>query len=322
MVASRLHFELKMKNFKKPMDQKVVWAVDAFPESLETQVQAGGGARFFLEHSAAEIEPVYVYCPDPPGIFVQETPDIDRPWLDTGRKNLSMLVKLAGLPRVQKPKFIKSTGLSVRAMVESLVDFAINAKADLILVGSNSRRGVARLLMGSFAEELVLKSPLPVLVTSKKAGVTNQSHFNTFLFPTDFSDSSRKVFDEVVDRAKNLGVEIVLLHQIELFHISLPYPFVVPSVGKEAFDEVVAQAQTAGKAWMDYADSHGVAISFNLVRKMDDAATVIVKAARKFPSCVIVMASRSGPIETKIVGSNTRKVLRSAACPVLVLHPE
>lgn len=62
------------------------------------------------------------------------------------------------------------------AMVESatgsiagtVVKEAKRWKADLIVVGSNSRGGVGRALLGSAAEEIARESPVPVLVVPKR----------------------------------------------------------------------------------------------------------------------------------------------------------
>ena len=45
-----------------------------------------------------------------------------------------------------------------------VVDDAIDWKADLIVIGSHGRRGIGRLIIGSDAEQILRKSPVPVLL--------------------------------------------------------------------------------------------------------------------------------------------------------------
>lgn len=45
-----------------------------------------------------------------------------------------------------------------------IVQSARNVEADLIVVGSHGRTGVARLMLGSVASKVVAESPIPVLV--------------------------------------------------------------------------------------------------------------------------------------------------------------
>lgn len=61
-------------------------------------------------------------------------------------------------------------GLNWRAVVgrgepvEALLDIAEREKADLIVISSQGRTGLKRLILGSVAEELARVSPLPVLI--------------------------------------------------------------------------------------------------------------------------------------------------------------
>lgn len=51
--------------------------------------------------------------------------------------------------------------------VEVILRVAQELPADLIVVGSHGRTGLARLLMGSVAEQIVRKAPCPVLVVKR-----------------------------------------------------------------------------------------------------------------------------------------------------------
>ncbi len=59
--------------------------------------------------------------------------------------------------------------------VSSILELAQAKNADLIVVGSHGRSGISRALLGSVAEGILRRSPIPVLVThapKKPAGVT------------------------------------------------------------------------------------------------------------------------------------------------------
>ena len=49
--------------------------------------------------------------------------------------------------------------------VDGILQTAAQTHADLIVVGSHGRTGLARLLLGSVANKVVAESPVPVLVT-------------------------------------------------------------------------------------------------------------------------------------------------------------
>jgi len=51
---------------------------------------------------------------------------------------------------------------------EGIIDCSKNFKADMIIIGTHSRTGIDRLLMGSVAEHVIRHSEIPVLVVPTK----------------------------------------------------------------------------------------------------------------------------------------------------------
>lgn len=49
--------------------------------------------------------------------------------------------------------------------VDSVLQFAHDGKSDLIVIGSHGRKGISRALLGSVAEGIIRRAPIPVLVT-------------------------------------------------------------------------------------------------------------------------------------------------------------
>ncbi|MET0791163.1 MAG: universal stress protein [Polyangiaceae bacterium] len=59
--------------------------------------------------------------------------------------------------------------LRLEAPAEELAQIAADLEADLVVVGTHGRRGIARLVLGSVAEAVVRLAPCPVLVVRPKA---------------------------------------------------------------------------------------------------------------------------------------------------------
>jgi len=76
--------------------------------------------------------------------------------------SMAQLEKLAAarMPAVKIGKVFVQPGEPRDAIIE----VATNLPADLIVIGSQGRRGVSRLLLGSVAEGVVRRAPCPVLV--------------------------------------------------------------------------------------------------------------------------------------------------------------
>lgn len=51
------------------------------------------------------------------------------------------------------------------SVIEGVLDTARDIQADLIVIGSHGRTGIARMVLGSVAAKVVAQSPVPVLVT-------------------------------------------------------------------------------------------------------------------------------------------------------------
>src|SRR5579859_6444863 len=71
--------------------------------------------------------------------------------------------------------------------------------ADLVVVGSQGRRGLPRFIMGSVAERVVRLSPAPVLIVPPADDVSLLSSgaagFRHILAPTDLSETSQRGVD-------------------------------------------------------------------------------------------------------------------------------
>jgi nucleotide-binding universal stress UspA family protein len=49
-------------------------------------------------------------------------------------------------------------------IVDALIGYAKDEKADLIIIGTHGRRGLEKILLGSVAERVVKRSPCPILL--------------------------------------------------------------------------------------------------------------------------------------------------------------
>lgn len=67
--------------------------------------------------------------------------------------------------RAQKSGLAPATRLLEGDCVEAVLKYAGDNAADLLVIGSHSRGGIARALLGSVAEGILRRSPIPVLVT-------------------------------------------------------------------------------------------------------------------------------------------------------------
>jgi nucleotide-binding universal stress UspA family protein len=141
------------------MYQRILVPVDGSPTSSQGLTEALKlakltGARLRLVHVINELtfsSGFEIYTPDVIGIL----------------KEGGEQILAAAKARVEAAGIDVETHLSENfgsRVCDIVVDDALDWKADLIVIGSHGRRGINRLLIGSDAEQVLRKSPVPVLL--------------------------------------------------------------------------------------------------------------------------------------------------------------
>lgn len=297
---------------------KVVWAVDPFHDHLKTQrktLQAIGE----VYGPSVQIVPASVLRA---GSYNPHNRQFLEKWaqlFDAARESLDRLVDGIDLAGLERPRILSHESASVTDAVRTLVHFAIAEGAEAIAVCSHGRTGLSRLILGSFTETIVLQSPLPILVVGPKE--IAEPKMEMFLFPTDFSDPSKAVFQRLLDVAVLAEAHVRLFHKIEYLYPALGYPFVVPPVNADSLESLREEVRERATPWLKLAESRGVRADAVVESGAESTLDSVLRAAEP-PGTVIAMAALSGPVGAAIAGSLTRQTLRAAPCPVLVLRAE
>lgn len=306
------------------MRKKILWAVDAFPESRKLQATTLSTLRMLAKSTDADIFPVYLLSPDQLNLRIE----FSQPWigefLPSAEKALNSLLAKVKMQGLQKSQVLIQPSPSLRKSVEKLVQYAKENDFDLITLATHGRKGISRMVLGSFAETLFHRSPIPTLIVSP-LGKPPQ-HFKKILFPTDFSEASLKAFQKLWIWAKDFGARITVFHKI-------PNP-VEPVFQSGVLllgggwvpikDFLSNEKKTAGETarkWCAQAQEAGVATDFILNDGAGSTVDGILRGAKKSGATLIAMASESGPIASVMLGSISRQVIRSATCPVWTFRP-
>jgi nucleotide-binding universal stress UspA family protein len=201
-----------------------------------------------------------------------------------------------------------------------IVDQAVSKKADLIVVGTQGRRGTKRLLLGSVTEAVLREAPCPVLTVPPHApaGISEVVTFKRILCPIDFSPSALQALGFALDLARQAGGLISLLHVIEWLpeeeprassHFNIPeYRRYMVQDAQERVRTLVAEES---RTWVDIDD----------VVVFGRAHREILRAAEAKPANLIVMGAQGrGGVGLALFGSTTQQVVRGAMCPVLTVR--
>lgn len=305
----------------KSTPKKILWAVDPFSGNRTVQRATLQAIKTLTKSQNTEIFPVYVLTA---GFFEPLMPLLlgsKRNIQVSGQSEIERISAGLKLKGMQPLKIIVEPSFSKRKGCQTLVDHARKIKADLIALGTHSKTGPQRWVMGSFAETLALLCDLPFLVVnpSWKRAKT----FDRILFPTDFSPESHAAFKRVMELAHQLDAKIILYHQFRadltpgLIYVLESYTAYEPN-----YDKDLARSRAEIEKWLQEAREEGLQVEGILDSKATgSAAQSILKQARKGVA-LIAMGARSGPISASLLGSTTRDIMRRSPYPVWIIHPK
>jgi nucleotide-binding universal stress UspA family protein len=214
-------------------------------------------------------------------------------------------------------------GSAPRAILSAAADLG----CDLVVMGTHGRTGVRRLVLGSVAERVVRSSPCPVLVVRED----RQPRLDNVLVPVDFSDHSTNAARYAIRLASRANPAIELLHVWDIPpHMrsvaiaeragGAPVPLWELTRGRvqAAMSELVAKLDAEINAAMD--ERHGLLLRQRI--EIGSTAETITDIAAMSGHDLIVLGThgRTG-LSRLAMGSVASKVVRTAACPVLVVPP-
>lgn len=140
--------------------------------------------------------------------------------------------------------------------------------------------------------------------------------FERILYPTDFSDVSKKVLD-YIKTLNNVGVqEIVVLHVLDVKYLDslfydtrkeLDMETVLLGKAREDMHEIVGELQQCGFKTKGRVE---IAVPFKEIVRIEEEEKI---------SLIIIGSHGKSNIEEMLLGSVSEKVVRKAKGPVLVI---
>lgn len=169
---------------------------------------------------------------------------------------------------------------------------------DLIVLGSHGRSGVARLLLGSVAENVVREATCLTLVVRGAEGVSPS--IKRVLCPVNFTDLSRQCLEVSSEVAVGFKAKLDIVHAAEPKSRDL----------EADYQRLCGWVSDETRQRCDLVET---------VRE-GGAAEQIVLLAREKAVDLIVLGARHNPfLEFTTLGTTTERVIRHSSCSVLLV---
>ncbi len=218
------------------------------------------------------------------------------------------------LPPVKR---VVMAGTPAEPAADVIIDYANTHDVDFIVMGTHGRRGARRLLLGSVTEEVIRRSPCPVLTMRTHKEAWSLPRADRILVPVDFGKSTRQVMGVAARVAEHYDASITLAHVVDLEY----YPYY--GFGTDPFRSIQSDMIQASEDHLSElaAELQAAGIIASWITVSGHPASTLRELAAESDVDLIVIGShgRSG-FDRAMVGSVSEKVLRSAHCPVMVVN--
>jgi nucleotide-binding universal stress UspA family protein len=192
-------------------------------------------------------------------------------------------------------------------VAEVLTEFARNHAADLIVVGTSSRTGLGKVLLGSIAEEIIREAPCPVLTLGPHVTTEASAGVQSIVCATDFSPGSLRAAEFAVSLAYQYQAHLALTHVVEGPLGDSPY-LAIQLTEKRLREMIPPEPELLCEP--------------EVVIEIGPVADRILSVAKDLAADMIVMGVRGAGAFAQTAshfGSVAHRVVSLAACPVLTV---
>ncbi len=298
---------------------RIIWAIDAIGESALLLERAAEFLRHLAARTAIEIEPVSVLEGVRAEAGLEDRLLTDEQALPGLERSLQALTaEFDDLSaHFLSPRVL---GGSSFPAARRLARHAAARSAQLVVCSTHARSGIPRLMLGSFTEDLLRASDVPVAVVRVRP-VPEPRHA---AYWTGFGEGDSLRFRQVVNECRRLGSGLSLFHCPERLIEPLiqggTYLFsgAQPVLHRLTSPELY-RIERRGLAWARWAEHQGVTCEFFMDERPGSFTAHFIELLEKQKSGIAFMAWETGA-SGRNSGPRVREVLRKAPCPVWVLR--
>ncbi len=205
-------------------------------------------------------------------------------------------------------------------VVRTLMRYARDVNADLIVLTTHGRSGFDRLWLGSVAESLARQTHVPLLLLRPSSSSGSPARFRHILVPLDGSPLAEEALAPAAALAAIDNGALTLLRVVD----TLPQPMSLPLPERYRPDETtLAREEAAASAYLqDVAARQAPAGTRTIVSHAEQPARAIIETAHRLEVDLVALTTHGrSAVRSVAISSVADKVLRGIDMPLLVLRP-
>lgn len=278
-----------------PKLENILLPTDLSDDSLPVLPYAGQIARAF----GAKIHLCHIHA-DVPLAAGLAAP---RLYEAEGKDAAERLAAFRTSPALQglEPKLILAAG-TVREEMQKLIE---QNHFDLVMVGTHGRTGLAKMVLGSVAEEICRVATCPVFTAGPATKAAPEASFKNILFPTNLSEVSKKTLPYIALLAGKYGSRVTVLH-------------VVPQGGASTADRE-GRADSIRKAMTSGFGPFLAQFQPEFIVAFGNTAETVLRVARDKQAGLIALGIRNAFRPGILVERTAYRIMAGAHCPVLTV---
>jgi nucleotide-binding universal stress UspA family protein len=199
---------------------------------------------------------------------------------------------------------------------------------ELVVMGTQGRKGLKRLLIGSVAEEVIRHSKRPVMVIGPLAQELNRDLPGQkqlkILVPTDLGRNSRAAEEYALSLAKRIRARVTLYHclwdNINAIIVNSAYSGMAPYNLDAIIDDSRGEAVEIMKRKTDFFQKHGVPSDYKVEEQTITSQCAVYQECESGYSLVVMGTHGRNALLNAFFGSTARETILNAPVPVITVH--
>lgn len=186
----------------------------------------------------------------------------------------------------------------------TLAQLVLQLQVDLAIIGTGSRGGLQKVLLGSVAEAFIRDAGCPVLTVGPHVSSEQAEGIQTIICATDFSDESFRAARTAIALADEYEARIIVLHVVE----------------KNAVSSGLELKQKLEQRFCEFLENTLAPRKPQVIVQHGDPADCILRISSELSASMIAMGVRGSGSLGRIAshfGSVAHDVVCGARCPVV-----